>query len=68
MSKRSPAKRIAATITEHRRAVCDYRFVWRVAPAHQTAGWRNAALTHERLVRAYTRDLRAQRLTQTEGP
>ncbi len=45
-------------ILEHRRAVCDYRFVWRVCPEHQRAGWRNAALTHERLVRAYSNDLR----------
>lgn len=51
-------KQIVSAIREHRRAVCDYRFVWRVAPEHQTAGWRTAALTHERLIRAYTTDLR----------
>lgn len=44
---------------DHRIAACDYRFVWRIAPAHQREGWRRAAITHEQLIRAYMREIRA---------
>ena len=53
-------KRKRSALLEHRVATCDYRFVLSRCPEHQRAGWRNAALTHERLIRAYTCDLKAK--------